>query len=83
MRPENLERSAAFAGSLRPEDIRDQRKKSLDAERKNLDSLLTQIQDNRAVLEQSVQKADALVEKVRAKMEKEIDDALADDNSNR
>ncbi len=83
LRPENLERSAAFAGSLRPEDIRDQRKKSLDAERKNLESLLKQIQDNRAVLEQSVQKADSLVEKVRTKMEKEIDDALTDDNSNR
>ncbi len=82
LRPENIERSAAFAGSLRPEDLRDQRKKSLDAERKNLESLLTQIQNNRAVLEQSVQKADSLVEKVRTKMDKEIDDALADDNSN-
>lgn len=81
-RSENLDRSAAFAGSLRPEEIRDQRKKSLDAERKNLDALLTQIQNNRAVLEQSVEKADQLVEKVRTRMEKEIDDALADDKPN-
>ncbi len=80
-RPENLERSAAFAGSLRPEEIRDQRKKSLDTERKNLEALLTQIQNNRAVLEQSVEKADSLVEKVRIKMEKEIDDALAADDN--
>lgn len=78
-RTENVERSAAFAGSLRPEELRDQRKKSLDAERKNLETLLTQIQNNRAVLEQSVEKADQLVEKVRSRMEKEIDDALADD----
>ena len=80
-RTENLERSAAFAGSLRPEEIRDQRKKSLDAERKNLEALLTQIQNNRAVLEQSVEKADLLVEKVRSRMEKKIDDALATDDN--
>jgi len=77
LRPEMVERSATFSGSLRPEEIRDQRKKSLDAERKNSDALLTQIQNNRAVLELSVQKADLLVEKVRTKLEKEIDDALA------
>lgn len=79
-RSENLERSAAFAGSLRPEEIRDQRKKSLDAEKRNLEALLTQIQNNRAVLEQSVEKADLLVERVRTKMEKEIDDALLADD---
>lgn len=78
-RAENVERSAAFAGSLRPEEIRDQRKKSLDAEKRNLEALLTQIQNNRAVLEQSVEKADLLVERVRTKMEKEIDDALLSD----
>jgi len=81
LRSENIERSAALAGSLRPEEIRDQRKKSLDAERKNSDALLTQIQNNRAVLELSVQKADLLVEKVRTKLEKEIDDALATDDN--
>lgn len=80
-RPENIERMASFAGSLRPEEIRDQRKKSLDAERKNLEDLLQQIQNNRSVLEQNVEKADALVERIRSKMEKEIDDALTvDDN---
>jgi len=81
LRSENIERSAALAGSLRPEEIRDQRKKSLDAERKNSDALLTQIQNNRAVLELSVQKADLLVEKVRTKLEKEIDDALTTDDN--
>ncbi len=81
-RTENIERAASFAGSLRPEEIRDQRKKSLDAERKNLEALLLQIQNNRAVLQQSVDKADLMVEKVRAKMEKDIDDALAEEKPN-
>ncbi|MGI8641932.1 MAG: hypothetical protein ACR2MG_18540 [Pyrinomonadaceae bacterium] len=79
LRPEMVERSATFSGSLRPEEIRDQYKKSLETEKAKIDSLLTQIQANRANLEANVQKADALVEKVRAKTEKEIDDALAED----
>lgn len=75
-RPELIERSVALAGSFRPEELRDQRKKSLDAEKRNLESLLTQIQTSRTTLESNVEKADALVEKVRSKLDKEIDDAL-------
>ncbi|MBA2493828.1 MAG: hypothetical protein H0V31_03925 [Acidobacteria bacterium] len=78
LRPEMVERSATFSGSLRPEEIRDQNKKSLETEKAKLDSLLAQIQANRTNLEANVQKADTLVEKVRAKTEKEIDDALAE-----
>lgn len=78
-RTEMIDRAAAFSGSLKPEEIRDQRKKSLDIERRNLESLLAQIQTSRATLEENVQKADSLVEKVRSKLEKEIDDALAED----
>lgn len=81
-RPEVIERSTAFVGSLRPEELRDQRKKSLEAEKRNLESLLTQIQTNRTSLEESVQKADFLVEKVRLKLDKEIDDALTDKEEN-
>ncbi|MCY7345192.1 MAG: hypothetical protein LH614_03145 [Pyrinomonadaceae bacterium] len=81
-RPETIERSTAFVGGLRPEELRDQRKKSLEAEKRNLESLLTQIQNSRSSLEENVSKADFLVEKVRLKLDKEIDDALADDKSN-
>jgi len=81
-RPEMIERSSVFVGSMRPEEIRDQRKKSLDAEKRNLESLLTQIQTSRASLEENVQKADFLVEKVRLKLDKEIDAALADEKEN-
>lgn len=79
LRPEMLERSAAFAGSLRPEEIRETRRKSLESEKRNLENLLTQIQNSRVSLERNVQKADELVEKVRFKLEKEIDDALVDE----
>ncbi|CAN5595606.1 hypothetical protein BH20ACI4_BH20ACI4_22320 [soil metagenome] len=79
MRPEMIDRNVAFAGSLRPEDVRDARRKSLESEKANLESLLTQIQSNRSKLEQSVERADFLVEKIRLKFEKEIDDALLEE----
>lgn len=78
-RPETIERSTAFVGSLRPEEIREQRRKSLEAEKRNLESLMTQIQSSRARLEANVEQADFLVERVRFKLDKEIDNALADD----
>lgn len=79
IRPEMIDRQVAFAGSLRPEELRDMRKKSLDSEKRNLQNLLTDIQNTRANLETNVQKADQLVEKLRFKLEKDIDDALADE----
>jgi predicted nucleic acid-binding Zn-ribbon protein len=82
LRPEVIERSTAMVGSLRPEEIRESRKKSLESERLNLQNLLTEIQRTRSSLEISLQRADALVEKLRAKFEKEIDSALEDDSDN-
>jgi len=76
-RSEVVDRAVAMVGSLRPEEIRDQRRKSLEAEKRNLESLLTQIQTSRTSLESNVERADFLVEKVRVKLDKEIDDALA------
>ena len=45
----------------------------------NLQTLLTEVQKNRTNLELNLQRADALVEKLRVRMEKEIDAALAED----
>lgn len=82
IRPEVLERAVSFAGSLRPEELRETRRKNLDAERRNLQSLLTDIQNTKSSLTLNVQKADVLVEKMRTKLEKEIDDALTDEPKN-
>lgn len=79
IRPDAIERSVAFAGSLRPEELRLMRRKSLEIEKTNLQSLLTEIQRTRTSLDLNVQKADILVEKFRVKLEKEIDDSLVDD----
>ena len=79
IRPETIDRTVAFAGSLRPEELRNMRKKSLEIERTNLQSLLVEVQKTKSNIDQTVQKADILVEKLRSKLEKEIDDALTDD----
>lgn len=76
LRPEMIERQIAFVGTLRPEELRDKRKKSLESEKSDLETLLTEIQTTRASLEVNVQKADQLVEKLRFRLEKDIDDAL-------
>jgi hypothetical protein len=79
IRPEMIERSVATVGSLRPEELREARRKSLDSERKNLQNLLNDVISARAATEADIQRSDALVEKLRARLEKDIDDALNSD----
>jgi SMC interacting uncharacterized protein involved in chromosome segregation len=76
MRPEMIERSLQMAGSMRPEEVRENRRRSLNAEKTNLDALLSEIQSTRASVNNSLQRSEVLVEKLRAKLEKDIDDAL-------
>lgn len=77
IRPENIERTLLInGGSTRPEEIRESRKKSLGAERANLQSLLIQVQTTRVNLEANLLKAEQMVEKLRAKAEKDIDQSL-------
>lgn len=79
VRPESIEKNVAMAGSLRPEELRESRRKSLAAEKANLQSLLTDIQRTRSIIDQNLQRADSLVERLRSKLDKDINDALADD----
>ncbi len=78
-RPDAIDRSVAFAGSLRPEVLREARQKTLAAERVKLQTLMAEVQKNKANLDVNVQRADSLVERLRTRLEKEIDEALLDD----
>ena len=49
---------------------------SLAAERDNLQALLLEIQTTRTSVSANLQKSEVLVEKLRTKLEKDIDDAL-------
>jgi chromosome segregation ATPase len=75
---EVINRSMAIVGSMRPEDLREQKRRVLQNKKTNLNNLLQQIQANKAGLEENVVKADLLVEKLRLKLETEIDNALND-----
>jgi len=78
LRPESIDRQVAFAGSLRPEDLRTARKRSLEAERTNQQNMLAEIQRTRTAVDANVLKADQLVDRLRVKLEAEIDAALTD-----
>lgn len=78
LRPEMIERQVAMTGSLRPEELREMKKKNLEAEKRSLTNMLTGIQNTKTNLEATVLKADQMVEKLRAVLEKEIDDALTE-----
>jgi len=76
MTPQAIERKAAFVGSLRPEEVRENIRRTLQAEKDRVTSQMTQLQNNRGALESSLQNSDLLVEKLRAKLEKAIDEQL-------
>jgi len=76
MRPEMINRALQLGGSLRPEEIREGRRKSLEAERSNLQLLLNDIQQTRATLQANLVKSEQMAEKLRIKLEKEIDESF-------
>lgn len=73
IRPEVIERNAAFIGSLRPEEVRASMKRKLETERERLNAQLVQMQSSRTSIEVSLQSADGLVTKLRTKLEQEIE----------
>lgn len=78
LRAENIDRNVAFSGSLRPEELREAKRKALEAEKKSAQQALTDVLSVRTGLEGSLQKAEALLEKLRQKFEKDIDAALVE-----
>ena len=78
LRPEAVERSAAFAGSMKPEEVREIRKKALESERRNLQALLTEITNSRSALQATLLRADQLVERLRFRLEADIDVLIGD-----
>jgi hypothetical protein len=77
MRPESIERSMAGIGGTRTAEMRDTRRRSLDSERKGVESLLAITSQSRLRLEEDVRQADLLVAKFRQRLfpliEKQLD----------
>ena len=68
MRPENIERSMAGIGGTRTVEMRDTRRRSLESEKKGLESLLAITSQSRMRLEEDVRQADQLVARFRQRL---------------
>jgi len=77
IRPENVERSLNGVGTTRTAEIREVRRRSLEIEKRGLESLLNLIAQTRARLEEEVRQADGQVSRIRQRLlpliDREID----------
>jgi chromosome segregation ATPase len=69
LRPENIDRSVAGFGSMRPEELREQRRKSLENEKIRVQKQLDQLTANHLRLETAIAGADADVERIRKRLD--------------
>jgi hypothetical protein len=69
MKPENIERSNAGYGSVRPEDARDTRRRQLESEKIRLQAQIRILETSRTRLEQALATADAEVDLLRRRLE--------------
>ena len=77
MRPENVERTLNPYGTTRTTELRDTRRRVLETDRRGYMSLLALTTENRTRLDEEVRQADALVQRLRQRLnpliEREID----------
>ena len=59
LKPENIEKGLAGVGSTRPEELREQRRRQLEIERKSVQTRLDQLATSRTRLETGILQADA------------------------
>jgi len=76
IRPENVERTLNPYGTTRTAELRDTRRRVLDTERRGFFSLLALTAENRTRLEEEVRQADALVQKLRQRLNPLIEKAI-------
>lgn len=68
MRPDSIERATSLIGTTRTSDLRDNRRRILENERRGVESLLNQTSQSRARLEDDVKQADSLVFRLRQRV---------------
>jgi len=69
MKPENIERSNAGYGSVRPEEARDTRRRQLESERTRVLAQIRILETSRTRLEQALATADSEVDLLRRRLE--------------
>jgi hypothetical protein len=61
LKPENIEKTLAGVGSTKPEELREQRRRQLEIEKKSVQTRLDQLSTSRTRLEAGIVQADAAV----------------------
>jgi chromosome segregation ATPase len=61
LKPENIEKTLAGVGSTKPEELREQRRRQLEIEKKSVQTRLDQLSTSRSRLETGILQADAAV----------------------
>ncbi len=69
LKPENIERATAGVGSTHPEEVREQRRKQLEAEKLRVQGQLDHLAASRASLEQAIAAAESEVDRLRKKLD--------------
>jgi hypothetical protein len=82
MRPDSIERAMSLNGSTRTPELRDNRRRVLESERRGLEGLFNQTSQSRIRLEEDVRQADALVAKLRQRVLPLIDKEIEKINPN-
>ena len=82
MRPENIERALSGVGTTRTAEIRDVRRRSLDIEKRGLETLVYLTSQSRPRLEEDLRQAESLVSKLRQRLLPLIDKEIEKINPN-
>jgi hypothetical protein len=69
LRPENIDKITQTSGSVRPEEVRETRKRQLENERSRIDAQLKILETGKTRLEVSLASADSQVDMLRSKIE--------------
>ncbi|KXK05702.1 MAG: hypothetical protein UZ17_ACD001000589 [Acidobacteria bacterium OLB17] len=76
-RPEMIDRvTVQMGGSMHPEEVREAKARSLAAETATQQKLLAEIQAAKTRVEEALERSETLVDKLRIKIERDIDKAL-------
>jgi hypothetical protein len=76
LRPDSIERSLSTYGTTRTAELRDQRRRILENDRRGYDNLLNVTTQSRIRLEEDVRQADLLVTRLRERLLPTIDRAI-------
>jgi len=78
LRPENLDRSIQLQGTVKAEEAREQRRRTLENERNTLQNLLLEVENSRLFTTESLRESEAFAQSFRRRLFAELRNALED-----